>query len=217
MALRPWIGRAARFSYPVLESTPRDRIAVENKFRRMEDAPAHPYLTGERGLSPALLGAGRFMRRVKIDERRNAIFPHFDALGLCGYEIKNRGYTGFSAGGEKGLWFSRTERADVKLVVAESAIDALSYAALFPDPGARYASIGGQMNARQPITSARPSQRLEDLMRPSRLITGTPKYTAVAAMWVCQARGDDQAERRSGAATRRGNGQPGFYGAGKAR
>jgi Toprim-like len=38
----------------------------------------------------------------------------------------------------------------VRLVIAESAIDALSYAALFPDTQARYASIGGEMNPRQP-------------------------------------------------------------------
>jgi len=31
-------------------------------------------------------------------------------------------------------------------VIAESAIDALSYAALFPDEKARYASIGGSLN-----------------------------------------------------------------------
>lgn len=33
---------------------------------------------------------------------------------------------------------------------AESAIDALSYATLFPDTTARYASIGGKMNPEQP-------------------------------------------------------------------
>ena len=35
-------------------------------------------------------------------------------------------------------------------MVAESAIDALSYAALFPDSRARYRSIGGQLNDQQP-------------------------------------------------------------------
>ena len=36
------------------------------------------------------------------------------------------------------------------LVIAESGIDALSYAALFADAHARYASIGGSMNPNQP-------------------------------------------------------------------
>jgi hypothetical protein len=35
-------------------------------------------------------------------------------------------------------------------VIAESAIDALSYAALHPDEHARYASFGGAMNPNQP-------------------------------------------------------------------
>jgi hypothetical protein len=34
-------------------------------------------------------------------------FPHFDQLGLCGYELKNRNFTGFAPGGEKGLWSSQ--------------------------------------------------------------------------------------------------------------
>ena len=38
-----------------------------------------------------------------------------------------------AAGAEKGLWFSRTRAEDRRLVLGESAIDALSYAALFPD------------------------------------------------------------------------------------
>lgn len=53
-------------------------------------------------------------------------------------------------GGEKGLWFSRTESADQTLVLAESAIDAMSYWALFPAPHVRLASIGGQVNPKQP-------------------------------------------------------------------
>ena len=70
---------------------------------------------------------------------------------MCGYEIKNGGFTGFAAGGQKGLWFSHTQPADRRLVLTESAIDALSYAALFPDAEdqTRYASLGGKPSSRQ--------------------------------------------------------------------
>lgn len=85
-----------------------------------------------------------------MDKRKNAIFPHWNHSGICGYEVKNRGFTGFSKGGEKGLWVSRGGSPEARLVFAESAIDALSYAALFPDATARYASIGGKMNPEQP-------------------------------------------------------------------
>ena len=73
----------------------------------MQGAPRHPYLEVERGLSPALLGLPRFAGRVRIDGMGNAVFPHFDQAGLCGYEIENRNFTGFLRGGEKGLWFSK--------------------------------------------------------------------------------------------------------------
>lgn len=158
--LRAWSGRSAPSpgsgpgqalpSLPALEKTGKDRLAVETLYRRMQDAPGHPYLVEERKLPVELLTCERFAGRIRMDERRNAVFPHFDESGLCGYELKNRNFTGFATGGEKGLWFSRTWKEDARLVFAESAIDALSYAALFPDEHARYASIGGQLNPKQP-------------------------------------------------------------------
>ncbi len=85
-----------------------------------------------------------------MDARGNAVFPHFDAEGLCGYEITNKGFTGFAAGASKGLWFSQAKPEDNRLVFCESAIDALSHAALYPAQDTRYASIGDQVNPQQP-------------------------------------------------------------------
>jgi hypothetical protein len=108
------------------------------------------YLEQERGIPGAVLGSPRFAGKVRMDARRNAIFPHYDRDGLAGYEIKNRNFTGFPKGGEKGLWFSAARKGDRHLVIAESAIDAISYAILHPEEGTRYASIGGKMNPGQP-------------------------------------------------------------------
>jgi hypothetical protein len=69
---------------------------------------------------------------------------------LCGYEIKNTGFTGFASGGSKALWLSHEFPDDNRLVICESAIDALSHAVLFPDNRALDASIGGEPNAQQP-------------------------------------------------------------------
>lgn len=151
-ALRPWIGKRLPEPalFPALQPSSQDRLEVEKQYRQTQDAPRHDYLENERGISPALLGAARFSGRVRIDARGNAVFPHFDQEGLCGFELKNRDFTGFSKGGEKGLWFSRTDAGDNRLALAESAIDALSFAQLFPDGQSRYASIGGQMNPKQP-------------------------------------------------------------------
>lgn len=151
--LRPWIGQAVAVVplFPHLPPTSPDRVQVETGYRRMAKALRHPYLERVRNVPAALLRAPRFAGRVRIDKRGNAVFPHFDSVGLCGYEIKNRGFTGFAAGGQKGLWLSHKRPHDRRLVLAESAIDALSYAALFPDAAdqTRYASLGGRPNARQ--------------------------------------------------------------------
>jgi hypothetical protein len=150
--LRGWSGTpaAAQAYFPALQKTVKDRIGVESQFARMLEAPRHPHLESERKIPAAVLELPRFVGRVRIDGKGNAIFPHFDAEGLCGYEMKNAGFTGFSPGGSKGLWSSHTTPTDTRLVVCESAIDALSYATLFPAPETRYASIGGEMNNLQP-------------------------------------------------------------------
>jgi uncharacterized protein DUF3991/Toprim domain-containing protein len=151
--LRPWIGQppiAVPF-FPALHKTEKDRVNVEAVYARMKDASeGHPYLERERALPGALLALNRFAGRVRIDEKGNAVFPHFDAEGLSGYELKNSGFTGFASGGAKALWLSREESFDTRLIFTESAIDALSHAVLFPDDRARYASIGGKLNPQQP-------------------------------------------------------------------
>jgi hypothetical protein len=151
--LRPWIGKSAEAAlplFPAMPTTGKDRMRVETEYGRMQEAQRHRYLENERALPAAVLASERFAGRVRMDARGNAVFPHFDRQGLCGYEVKNTGFTGFAAGGEKGLWFSHARRDDTRLVFCESAIDALSHAALFPDAGARYASIGGKPNPVQP-------------------------------------------------------------------
>jgi len=150
--LRPWIGRPATSpQFPKLESAGPDRMRVEGAYRRMANAHRSPYLEHERCVTAAVLLSPRFAWRMRIDSLGNTVFPHFDAAGLCGYEIKNCGFTGFAAGGQKGLWLSHTQPDDRRLVLAESAIDALSYAALFPDgeDRTRYVSLGGKPSSRQ--------------------------------------------------------------------
>jgi len=156
--LRPWIGQppVPVPVFPALHKTERDQAKVEAAYVRMRDAATgHPYLEHERALPPALLALDRFAGRIRLEPCEvasypNAIFPHFDHKGLCGYEIKNVGFTGFASGGSKALWLSHEESFDNGLVFCESAIDALSHAVLFPDDRARYASIGGKPNPQQP-------------------------------------------------------------------
>lgn len=150
--LRPWIGMpsSAPPPYSPLPKVAKDRLRVYREFARMQDAPRHPYLENERAIPAELLASERFLSRIEIDARGNVVFPRFDTEGLTGYERKNRNFTGFASGGMKALWVSNAMDDDNRMVFCESAIDALSHAALFADDRTRYASIGGKPNPVQP-------------------------------------------------------------------
>jgi hypothetical protein len=136
--------------YPPLVKVVKDRIRVEHAYARMQTALRHPYLENERGIPRQILESCRFAGRIRIDARHgSAIFPHFDADGLSGFEIKNQGFSGFSTGGIKAIWMSHIEHGDNRIAFCESAIDALSLAALQPDGRTRYASIGGRPSPTQ--------------------------------------------------------------------
>ena len=150
--LRPWIGQSPVSvpSFAPLPKTEKDRMKVEAAYARTKDAiDGHPYLEKERALPASLFAHERFAERVRMDERGNAVFPHFDAQGLSGFELKNVGFTGFASGGIKALWLSHEFSGDNRLVFCESSIDALSHAALMPDNRTRYASVGGKLNPEQ--------------------------------------------------------------------
>lgn len=164
-ALRPWIGAApGQIVRPQAdlfqqEVTPikRDRAAVVAQFAAMTPLLGeHPYLEQERALPPEVLHAARFSGRIYTDKFRNAVFPHHDRQGVCGFEIRNFKFKGFAKGGEKGLWYSNAQPDDTALVITESAIDGLSYAALHRPAQTRYFSIAGEMNPmqRQLLTGA---------------------------------------------------------------
>lgn len=127
----------------------RDRAAVIAAWERARATIALPYLTS-RGLGPDVLGLPIFAGGLRVDGRSNALFPHYDREGLCGFEIKNQGFTGFAAGGTKGLWYSKARPTDDRLVLTESAIDALSFHVLLGDATTRYMSTGGSLNPQQP-------------------------------------------------------------------
>lgn len=140
------------YRFPTQRAIKKDRAAVLLAYHKAKLAGAVSYLTG-RGLGPDVLALPAFADRVRVDDRGNAIFPHWDKEGLSGYEVKNRGFTGFAAGGIKGLWYSVASQDCKTLVFCESAIDALSYYVLNPPPAGgeiRLFSIGGSLNESQP-------------------------------------------------------------------
>lgn len=155
--LRPWVGGPpdgqvppSEAYVPSLEPTSRDRLHVQKTYAAMTPLHGHhDYLEQHRRIPPHLLTDPRFADRISRDRYGNAVFPHYNGEGLIGYELKNKGFTGFAKGGEKGLWCTHPGSQDTTLVLTETAIDALSYAALFGPTAARYASIAGQLSPAQ--------------------------------------------------------------------
>jgi Toprim-like/Protein of unknown function (DUF3991) len=143
--------RAARVVQPVVV----DRDGVARGLAEAKVLDTHPYLE-TRGLARETLSSARFRGKWRVDAGRhgNILFPHHDAEGLSGCEVKNHGFTGFSSGGQKGLWCSLATPCDRRLVVTESAIDAMSYHQVNPHPKTRYVSLGGAQNPRQPALLA---------------------------------------------------------------
>lgn len=124
-----------------------DRLSIIKAAFLLEVVQSHPYLE-KRGIEQSILKGDRFIGTVAIDSRGNAIFPHYDRDGLTGFTIKNDNFTGFSKGGTKALWQSKQKQSDRRLVITESAIDALSYHQLFgnKNPNTRYISTGGTIS-----------------------------------------------------------------------
>jgi hypothetical protein len=152
--LRGWLGLSRPVVQPSLFArdlvpASRDRRKVIEAWNKAKFCSSLPYLT-DRGLGPDVLALPRFAGRVRVDDRNNALFPHYDKDGLCGFEIKNQGFTGFASGGVKGLWHSAIKPGDFWLVLTESAIDALSFHVIHGGDAARYMSVGGSLNTEQP-------------------------------------------------------------------
>ena len=155
--LRPWVGGAPLTRRPdksafVIDLKPiaKDLMRVQARYEAAKPLTEHRYLQEVRAIPTSVLADQRFANRIRVDFHGNALFPHFNRDGICGYEIKNAEFTGFATGGEKGLWASRVGEGDTILVIAETAIDALSYHALHPDLDSRYISTGGALNQSQP-------------------------------------------------------------------
>jgi 5S rRNA maturation endonuclease (ribonuclease M5) len=130
-----------------------DRVAISRALREMRVCREHAYLV-MRGISPQTQADERFLGRVLSDERGNAVFPHWDLEGWCGFEIRNRAFKGFSAGGRKGAWVTNQWEEAPEVVIVEGPIDALSHAQLVTagmegNAKAAYLSTGGALGSRQ--------------------------------------------------------------------
>jgi 5S rRNA maturation endonuclease (ribonuclease M5) len=108
----------------------------------------HPCLTS-RGIPAVVQEDPLWTDRIRTDQCGNLCFAHYYRdRQVCGWEVKNAGFTGFSGGGKKGIWAAGVAQA-TEIVICESAIDCLSHAALFSGSSRGYVSVAGQLSSAQ--------------------------------------------------------------------
>lgn len=108
------------------------------------------YLTEARGLPQSLIVSCVDSGTIYADSRRNAVFLCTDPYGhTTGAELRGTGeavYKGMAPGSRRGAGFFTLPHVNPhEVVIAESAIDALSYRALFPQEAVCVVSTAGVM------------------------------------------------------------------------
>lgn len=156
--LRAWEGNETSQSFlhsaPIAppDSEP-DREGIAAVWESATRTTAHDYLV-RRCVPVAVQSDPRFADCWRASGEM-LLFPHTDALGLCGYERRGQGFKGFSKGGKRALWRSGNVLECKRLVVCESPIDALAYQALHGGDAADslyplgYVATGGTIGSGQ--------------------------------------------------------------------
>jgi hypothetical protein len=174
--LREYLGHP-RLNFPIITKefekplpTTRDRAGAVATWQKGQEYNGG-YLEG-RGLSSETIAA--FSDQIRLiaspdGKHHNVAFRHDDQAGLTGWEVKNRGFTGFAGGGGKALFSCQIgeEGSPSRIVICESAIDAMSYYQLSGKPGL-YVSFAGGLSDVQ-----------KDLLR--ELLNGNPQAKVVTA------------------------------------
>lgn len=140
----------------------KNREVIQDQFVSMKTITRHRYLEEERGIPALALQHWRWAGRIMMDRRSNAAFVHRDNEGVCGWEIRNFKFKGFSPGGSKGLFESKSNPRDHALYFCESGIDAVSLSVINDEPLARYASVAGQISNAQPRLIKAAIERMPD-------------------------------------------------------
>lgn len=174
--LREYTGHP-RLNFPIssrdfVKPAPAARDRIGNAVRWQKAQPYNGGYLESRGLTPETIA--HFSEHIRIiasldGKHRNVAFRHDDAQGVTGWEMKNKGFTGFAVGGGKALFVCQVGETGPpsRIVICESAIDAMSYCQLSKKPGL-YVSFAGGLSEEQ-----------KTMLR--KLLTGNPQARVIAA------------------------------------
>lgn len=139
---------------PVRQIVPVAKPLLVPDFQEPKHAPellayVLAYLTAERAIPASLVNELAKQGKIFADSKRNAIFLCEFGGKITGAEIRgtsSQAYKGMSPGSQRGVGFFTVPHSNpMRLVVVESAIDALSYHALCPPEAALIVSTAGVM------------------------------------------------------------------------
>ena len=151
--LRSYVGKS--ITSPIVEyfknpqSSSFDTRKVSIEFAKLLDIETNNRFLLSRKILNVTISHERFSSSIFTDKNNNAVFPHKNENGITGLEKRNTNFWGFSEGGQRSLWFSRSQPEDNKLIFFESGLDALSYFQIKDDGKSQYFSIGGQISDSQ--------------------------------------------------------------------
>ena len=143
---------AAQNSSSVRAST-FNRSEVVTAFEDFAQPSFSSYLVGVRCISESTLRSPRFRKTWRVDRYGNAIFPHRDGEGICGYEKRGRKRNGdpgtreirlFAKNGRKALWRSNRFPDDRGAFFCEGPIDGMSHGQLVDRSDLMYVGLGGE-------------------------------------------------------------------------
>lgn len=148
--LREWLGTTTLLPQQHYVSRAKQSINDRDSILRLAATlPAveeQAYLKTRAVGNKELLSHPRFSGRIHHDPTYGAAcFFYEDGQGVCGVERRNKGFKGFAAGSQKGIWRSNCYKQDKTLVFTEGVINALSYYVLHPEyqNHTRYMALGG--------------------------------------------------------------------------
>lgn len=140
--LSNWDGTSNKNSFVLHENPFYDQKRVQKIFENCTPIQEHQYLN-QRGTTKELLISKRFQNTIYTDSFNNVVFPHYKNGNIAALELKNSAIHVFVKGSEKTFWQSNRFATDNHLLIAETAIDALSYQFLFLLKDAFYIAIAG--------------------------------------------------------------------------
>lgn len=125
---------------------------IQKQVAAMVPCLGHNWLENTRKISRETLAHKRFRGKI-LEDNYNLAFPHVcldesEKWFVSGFErrifYKDEVNSGFAGGGRRGFWFSNATAEDRKIIIFESALNALAYFQIHQDDIC-HASIGGNL------------------------------------------------------------------------